>query len=174
MAKHHYLPQFYLKGFTNAVGLFMIYSVKEARFKRGGQFFTPASHFYLPDDNTVLMEGVPDDYLEAIYSVNETRYARILNKIRAIDQGFGLDNEDVIWLNYFAGELYWRVPAQRPLIEGTTGLQRLNELLVERRGLTTRRLIDAPVFGEQRRDRRRHLVPGRGEDSRRFCSFLDC
>lgn len=146
--RHHYLPQFYLKGFTNGDGLFMIYSVKDGRFKKDGRFFAPASHFFLPDDNTVLTEGGSDDYLEKIYSTNETRCARILDKIRAVDQGFGLDNEDGIWLNYFAGELFWRVPAQRAMINGATGLQRLNELGVAVIDRNTMRQAEPAQFAE--------------------------
>lgn len=76
MAKHHYPPLFYLKGFTNDGGLFMIYQVGSGQFKKGGQLFAPASHFFLPDDNTVLTERVPDDYLETLYSANESRVTR--------------------------------------------------------------------------------------------------
>jgi hypothetical protein len=128
MAKHHYLPQFFLKGFSNQQGKFMVWSVKESKFKGNGRFFSPASHFFLPNDNMVQTDGMPDDYLETIYSGNESRYARILEKVRAVDQDFGLNNEEVVWMNYFAGETFWRVPAQRPVINETTDLKRLNEL----------------------------------------------
>jgi hypothetical protein len=128
MSKHHYLPQFYLKGFTDDDGRFLIYLVREGRFKQGGKLFTPASHFFLPDDNFAPTDGWADDYLEAIYSANESRYARILEKIIAVDQGFGLDDQDVIWLNYFAGELFWRVPSQRNVINSATSLEQLNQL----------------------------------------------
>ncbi|WP_259087185.1 DUF4238 domain-containing protein [Mucilaginibacter dorajii] len=124
------MPQFYLKGFTNNEGRFLIWSVKDRRFKGNAKYFSPASHFFLPNDNTVQTDGMPDDYLERIYSENESRYTQILKKIRAVDQGFGLDNQDVVWLNYLAGELFWRVPSQRPVINEVTDLQRLNELYV--------------------------------------------
>jgi hypothetical protein len=128
MSKHHYLPQFYLKGFTNDQGEFLIFSVKEGRFKGGGKWFSPASHFFVVNDNFAPAEGWADDYLEEIYSANEGRYARILKKIRATDQGFGLNEEEVVWLNYFAGELFWRVPAQRELISSAASIDRLNQL----------------------------------------------
>ena len=54
----------------------MIYQVGSGQFKKGGQLFAPASHFFLPDDNTVLTERVPDDYLETLYSANESRVTR--------------------------------------------------------------------------------------------------
>jgi len=146
MTKHHYLPQFYLRGFTNGDGKFLIYAIASRRFKGGGKWFSPASHFFLPDDNIVQTEGLPDDYLEAIYSANESRYARILEKIRVVDQGFGLDEEDVVWLNYFAGELFWRVPAQRNLISSATSLDQLNHLGVAVIDRRTMKQVDSDQF----------------------------
>ncbi|WEA01776.1 DUF4238 domain-containing protein [Mucilaginibacter sp. SJ] len=148
MAKHHYLPKFYLKAFTNDDGKFFIWSVKDSKFKGNGKFFSPSSHFFLPDDNIVRTDGMPDDYLETIYSGNESRYARILEKIRAVDQGFGLDNQDVLWLNYFAGETFWRVPAQRPVISKTTGMNRLNELGVAVIDRKTHQQVDPAQFAK--------------------------
>jgi hypothetical protein len=146
--KHHYLPQFYLKGFTNEGGLFMIYLVKEERFKQNGKLFSPASHFFLPDDNTIITDGVRDDYLEELYSGMESRYARILEKIKAVEQGFGLDQQDVVWLNYFPGELFWRVPSQRKVINTATDLQQLNQLGVAVIDTKTMRQIDPDKFAE--------------------------
>ncbi|TSJ44431.1 DUF4238 domain-containing protein [Mucilaginibacter corticis] len=142
MAKHHYLPQFYLKGFTNEGGKFLIYSVVKRHFKGGGKWFSPASHFFLEDDNFAPAEGWADDYLEGIYSGNESRAARILDKIKAVDQGFGLTNDDAVWLNYFAGELFWRVPAQRELLSSATNLEQLNQLGVAVIDRRTMRQID--------------------------------
>lgn len=148
MAKHHYLPQFYLKGFTDEQGQFMIWSVKDSRFKGGAKWFSPASHFFIENDNIAQTDGWADDYLEAIYSANESRYARILKKINAVDQGFGLDNEDVVWLNYFAGELFWRVPAQRDVISSTTSLRQLNQLGVAVIDSRTMKQVDPEQFAE--------------------------
>ncbi|CNM49518.1 Uncharacterised protein [Mycobacterium tuberculosis] len=48
-----------------------------------------------------------------------------------------------------------------------TRAQRLHELGVNRRRLRTGHLIGPAVGGKQRRDRRRHLILGRGHDARR-------
>lgn len=175
MSKHHYLPQFYLRGFTNEQGRFMIYLVKEQRFKQNGKLFTPASHFFSPDDNTVLTDGVRDDYLETLYSGNETRYARILEKIRSVDQGFGLDKQQVVWLNYFAGELFWRVPSQRPVINATTDLHRLNQLGVAVIDKKTLLQVDPEQFSEWVKadpsyfQRLRNVLPATN-----YWNLLDC
>jgi hypothetical protein len=165
MAKHHYIPEFYLKGFTNDQGKFLIYKVADERFKGGGKFFSPASHFFIPDDNFAPADGWADDYLEKIYSENESRFARILNKIKAVEQGFGLNNEDVIWLNYFAGELFWRVPSQRDILNSTTSLHQLNELGVAVIDRKTMRQVQPDQFEQWVKDdpfifkRLRNVVP---------------
>lgn len=152
MAKHHYLPQFYLKGFTNEVGKFMIYSVAKRHFKGDGKWFSPASHFFLEDDNFAPAEGWADDYLESIYSGNESRASRILDKIKAVDQGFGLTDDDAVWLNYFAGELFWRVPAQQELLSSATNLEQLNQLGVAVIDRRTMRQIDPNYHAEAVKD----------------------
>ena len=175
MAKHHYLPQFYLKGFTDHDGRFLIYLVREGRFKQSGKLFTPASHFFLQDDNFAPTDGWADDYLEAIYNANESRYAKMLAKIMAVDQGFGLDEEDVVWLNYFAGELFWRVPSQRDVISSATSLDQLNQLgvaLIDRR---TMKQVDPDQFAEWTKadpyyfKRLRNVMPATN-----YWNMLDC
>ncbi|MCR8556997.1 DUF4238 domain-containing protein [Mucilaginibacter sp. BJC16-A38] len=146
VAKHHYLPQFYLKGFANEQGKFLIYAIANGRFKGGGKWFSPASHFFLENDNIAQTDGWADDYLEAIYSANESRYARILEKIKVVNEGFGLDNQDVVWLNYFAGELFWRVPSQREVINSATSLDQLNQLGVAVIDRRTMKQVDPDQF----------------------------
>ncbi len=61
-------------------------------------------------------------------------------------------------------------PPRRRLRAGVgprTRAQRLHELGVNRRRLRTGHLIGPAVGGKQRRDRRRHLILGRGHDARR-------
>ncbi|CAM3692753.1 DUF4238 domain-containing protein [Mucilaginibacter galii] len=175
MANHHYLPQFYLRGFTNKEGKFLIYSVAKGRFKGENKWFSPASHFFIPDDNIAPTEGWADNYLETICSANESRYARILDKIKAVDQGFGLINEDIVWLNYFAGELFWRVPSQRELIDSAISLDQLNQLGVAVIDRRTMQQIDPKQHEEWVKDdpfyfkRLRNVLPATN-----YWNMLDC
>jgi hypothetical protein len=175
MSKHHYLPQFYLRGFTNENRFFLIYQVKEQRFKQQGKSFTPASHFFLLDDNTITTEGVPDHYMEEFYSGMESRYAPIVEKIKAVDQGFGLVQQEVVLLNYFAGELFWRVPSQRPVIDATTNIHQLNELGVAVIDKKTMQPIDPDKFSDAVRadpsyfQRLRNILP-----ATTYWNLIDC
>ena len=40
-SRHHYIPQFYLRGFTNESGNFKIYDVQQKRFIKNGKDFYP-------------------------------------------------------------------------------------------------------------------------------------
>jgi len=139
-AKHHYLPQFYLKGFTNETGEFMIYMVKKGIFKKDGKFFSPASHFFLPDDNTVTVEGIKDDFIEKNYSRMETMVAKVFEKIRAVDSNFDMAETDIPLLQYFVAELFWRLPSQRQVIEDIANTRSLKQLGVA--------VIDKTTFKE--------------------------
>ena len=146
MSKHHYLPQFYLKGFTNEDGLFMIYLMKEQRFKQNGKLFSPASHFFLPDDNTIMKDGIKDDFLEENYSRTEGYVAKAIDKIKAVDQNFGLDKTEIILLQYFAAELFWRLPAHRNIIEEVNNIESLNKLGVAVISKKTLRPVSSAEF----------------------------
>jgi hypothetical protein len=89
-----------------------------------------------------------DDYLEDIYSAMESRYARIFEKIKAVDQGFGLDSGEVVLLNYFPAELFWRVPSQLKIIDIVPDLHQLNQLGVAVIDKKTMRQIDPDKFAE--------------------------
>lgn len=145
-AKHHYLPQFYLKGFTNENGEFMIYMVKEGVFKKEGKYFSPASHFFLPDDNTVIIEGVKDNFLEENYSRMESMVARVFEKIKAVDSNFGLADIDIPLLQYFVAELFWRLPSQREVIEGIANTRSLKQLGVAVLDKTTLKEVNDDEF----------------------------
>jgi len=146
MSKHHYLPQFYLRGFTNGDGLFMIYLVNEQRFKQNGKLFSPASHFFLPDDNTIIIDGVRDDFLEENYSRTEGYVAKAIDKIKAVDQNFGIDATEIVLLQYFAAELFWRLPAHRNIIDEVNNIESLNKLGVAVISKKTLRPVSSAEF----------------------------
>lgn len=110
--RHHYLPQFYLKGFVNTNGKFKIYNVLEQRFIKNGKDFSPESHFFEIDGNTILLNNEKDDFLETFYSNSDNFASIFFNKIqRSRDvPGFGLTDADMPALQYFIAVLFWRNP----------------------------------------------------------------
>lgn len=62
--KHHSLPVFYLKGFTEKNGQFKIFNVQRKEFKQKGKYFSPSTHFYILKDNTITTDFGEDDFME--------------------------------------------------------------------------------------------------------------
>jgi hypothetical protein len=67
---------------------------------------------------------------------------------KRLTRSFGLDPQDVVLLNYFPGELFWRVPSQRKVINATTDIHQLNKLGVAVIDKKTMRQIDPDKFAE--------------------------
>jgi hypothetical protein len=122
--RHHYIPEFYLNGFTEN-GHFKIYLTKEKRFKKNGKEYPPRSHFFKYDDNT-LVDGIKrDDFIERFYADIETPVAKIFAKIH---KDLRLDAADIPYLQYFVSSLYWRLPSNRQLIDFIVKGKKLQEL----------------------------------------------
>jgi hypothetical protein len=146
---HHYLPQFYLKGFTGTDGLFLIYLKRRGSFKMNGKRFSPASHFFVPKDNTVIFDGVEDNFIEESYSRMESKTAKVFDKIRAVDEGYDLAETDIPMLQYFAAELFWRLPAQQPVLAKMAETPSLKQLGITLKNKDTGKTVDHPEM-EQR------------------------
>ncbi len=111
--RHHYIPQFYLQGFTNEQGLFKIYDVESSRFIKDGKWFSPESYFFERDGNAILIHNEKDDFLEKKYYKDiDQKIAELFNKIRLAKPGtnFGITDDDMPLFQYFVGILFWRLP----------------------------------------------------------------
>jgi hypothetical protein len=111
--RHHYIPEFYLKGFTDVNGFFKIYDVKKQSFKRNGKDFSPESHFFEKNGNTVFINNKADDFIETKYfSHTDNRIAILFDKIKnsEADTNFGLSDDDMPILQHFVSIMFWRVP----------------------------------------------------------------
>lgn len=111
--KHHFLPQFYLKGFTNNDGQFRIFNVKNHQSKQKGKLFYPSSHFYKTNSNTINFETGESDFIEKLYEKIDCDIAKIILKIRNgnAENRFNVSESDMPQLNNFASQIFWRNPA---------------------------------------------------------------
>jgi hypothetical protein len=113
--RHHYLPQFYLKGFTNKAGTFAVYDKSKNILKRGE--YSPKTHFFEEGRNTVLVNGEEDDFIErTLYQKIDNDLAPIFEKINKADGNF-LNVENIFHLKSFIAFLYWRIPANDHLLD---------------------------------------------------------
>lgn len=128
--RHHYIPKFYLNGFTSDQGKFKIFDVKKNQFIKNGNEFSPESWFFEKDANTLISENGASDFLETSYSKRDSSVADIFNRINAstAEQKYNLTDEDIAHMQYFIGIMYWRIPANFDEIKNIVDRKKLKEL----------------------------------------------
>jgi len=77
---HHYIPQFYLKGFCRDDGEFEVFDKKYGKFKKAPQ--SPAVVFFEPRRNNIKYEGKTTDIIETNYSAIESSLANLFYLIQ--------------------------------------------------------------------------------------------
>ncbi len=121
--RHHYIPEFYLKGFTNETNQFSIYSVRSKRFKQDGKLFSPESHFFKKHDNTIAdLKRSPTDLLEQHYAILDDKIAPVFKKLKNEegDNCYGITPEDRVMLQYYVSILFWRLPSNNDIVKEMT------------------------------------------------------
>ena len=106
--RHHFLPIFYLKRFTNDDGRFYVYDVNKKSLRAKGQLFYPSQQFYKYESNTVSFDTVESDFIEEAYGDIDSKVSAILHKIHSMD--CTLTQPEITLLQYFVNVLYWRNP----------------------------------------------------------------
>lgn len=124
--RHHFLPVFYLKRFTNQNGQFYIYDVKKRVFKGNGRLFYPTQQFYRYKANTVGFSNVESDFIEGAYSNIDSKVSQILHKIHC--ENSTLTQDEITLLQYFINVLYWRNPVnENKLKEALLGARSMRD-----------------------------------------------
>ena len=108
--RHHFLPVFYLKRFTNENGFFYIYDVKVNEFKCKGKLFAPKTHFYEPYGNSIHFGKDESDFIEKSFSKTDMDVSKIIEKGCVVSHT-PLNSEEWTMLQYFVNIMYWRLPA---------------------------------------------------------------
>lgn len=128
--RHHYIPQFFLTNFTNAENKFHIYLVKEKRYKANGKLFSPESHFFEEDGNTLFHEGGSTDFIETdVYKRIDNDVARLFHKINnSKEDRYGLSEVDMPMLQFFVAHLYWRNPMNDEFVKRLLKTKKLSGL----------------------------------------------
>jgi hypothetical protein len=127
--RHHYLPEFYLKGFTNQDGKFKIFDVHRQLFIKNGKDFSTESYFFEEDGNTIHTDKGADDFIEKGFAEVDNRVADLFNKIRNAqpDTRFGLTEDDMPALQHFISVLFWRIPSNYDQIRKLINERELHE-----------------------------------------------
>lgn len=106
--RHHYLPVFYLKGFTNEEKLFYVYDkIKDLILVKQ----KPESKFYEKDlNNYKTKSGVLLTIEEPLYTPHDTDISPLLSKIQSGDINQNLTALEKLEVLYFINQLFWRSP----------------------------------------------------------------
>jgi len=107
--KHHYIPQFYLKGFCRNDGKFEVYDKKYGKFNKAPQ--SPAIVFFEPRRNNIKYQGRTTDIIEKLYSEIEANLAKLFQLIQSgASQDRILEPAGVHLLKTYIAIQFWRLP----------------------------------------------------------------
>lgn len=125
--KHHYLPKFYLKGFTGNDGKLAVFDLQEKRLL--SKRLTPKQVFFEFDRNTFERDGIEDDFVEKLYGILENQIAPVFKEmIRGQKNYSAVSTKDMFNIILFAGSLYWRIPTTDEIIKDVVSSSSPDEL----------------------------------------------
>jgi hypothetical protein len=106
--KHHYIPQFYLRGFTDEDGYFTVYDKQLNVFRKS----KPENEFYEKFRNTTNLGGEKSVIIEDIYSHMESTFATTLSAIeKSVHTDPILTSDIMVGLKFLVETMRWRNPA---------------------------------------------------------------
>ncbi len=114
--KHHYLPQFYLKGFANAEGEFYVFDKKTEEIRKTN----PANSFFENHRNTGTIKEERSVLLEDMYAYFDGRTAPHLELLRKMQLNDQVSPEALAYIEPFISSLYWRIPEHDEILEKLT------------------------------------------------------
>lgn len=108
--KHHFMPQFYLKYFTNDNGYYHVFDKKHNKFKNDPQ--SPKTSFYEYNRNTIKINNINTDFIEKTYSRFESDFARFINYITSNHYEIEIvESRSMIHvLKCYISFQFWRLP----------------------------------------------------------------
>lgn len=114
--KHHYIPQFYLKGFTNEQGKYYLFDKKTEEVRSTN----PQNSFFENNRNSAFVNEEKLTFLEDLYAHFDSITAPLLEKIRKSSlESFELEPEILHRIKMFIAQIYWRVPENDTKFEET-------------------------------------------------------
>jgi hypothetical protein len=141
--RHHYIPKFYLNGFTDKSGKFKIYDVENQRFIKNGKDFSPESYFFEEHGNTFINEEGYDDFIETkFFKKADDAAAKLFEKIRNSTQSdkYGVSEADMPSIQYFISVMHCRIPKNYEKVGNLLKTMTLREM-----GLVIRSNDDAQI-----------------------------
>lgn len=128
--RHHYIPQFYLNGFTSKEEKFKIFDIQKNQFIKKAKNFSPESYFFEENGNTVINDKEKADFIEGFYGKIDNDVAEVFNRINesSLIDKFSINDNDIALLQFFIGVMYWRIPSNYDEVKSIINRKKLKEL----------------------------------------------
>lgn len=108
--RHHYIPEFFIKGFLNSNDKIFVYDKLEKGFKSNE--FSPKQIFFEWNRNTLEIHGKQDDFIEKLYSYWDDLLSKAYKKIIHQKGRVKYETTDLFHLIVLISLTHWRIPAQ--------------------------------------------------------------
>jgi hypothetical protein len=112
--KHHYLPRFYLRGFTNDQGNFYILDKKKEEIRKS----KPENSFFEKYRNSAYLGNERIDLAEKMIAHFENRISKSIEIVRNSEFREDVLSPEILYdLRFFIALLFWRIPSNDDLRE---------------------------------------------------------
>lgn len=146
-SRHHYIPQFFLEGFTNPDGLLYIYDKNHDLILKRPR--SPKSVFFEKDRNTIyLRDSIESSIIEDdFYSKVDDNLSKIIRRFQQ-EQLSKLDFtvEDTAHFLFFLITLFWRIPKTDFAAEDL-----IDRSVIASQGIDPETLRNDPTFRKTKR-----------------------
>lgn len=108
--RHHYLPEFFIKGFVGEDGKLSVYDKTKRKIVSLRK--SPKQVFFEWNRNTFNINGEKTDFVENLYQFGENKFAPTYKKLIEKLEPIKLEPFDLLHLFLFIATIHWRVPNQ--------------------------------------------------------------
>ena len=105
--RHHYIPEFFIKGFTNEYGKIYYFNKRKNKLDRKPK--SPKQVLFEWNRNKVKVDGKEIDEVENLFQLAESKFAKSYHKIVNAEKVTEVDLRHLI---LFILQIHWRVPNQ--------------------------------------------------------------
>ncbi|TGE13867.1 DUF4238 domain-containing protein [Hymenobacter elongatus] len=154
--KHHYIPQFYLRGFTDTNGGFTIYDKVRNEFRKS----RPENEFYEKFRNTTNLGGEKSVMVEDMYSHIESTFATTLSAIEKSNHTEPVLTSDImVGLKFLVETMRWRNPALDAVYESIVQRLSIKDFGLQFKGATDKQAVEINKRIMDEPDARKMLRP---------------
>lgn len=113
--RHHYIPEFFIKGFTGEDGKISVFNKEKGIIEKLRK--SPKQIFFEWNRNSFNINGNETDFLEKAYQLSESKFADTYKKLNDSYKKIEFTTYDILHLTLFICEIYWRIPINDKLFD---------------------------------------------------------